>query len=64
MFRALYKLHQALTIVLPKYLGCFSTVLTLLLLVDVLLRGHNPSNASEGGGGTVQKTQEAELHGS
>ena len=50
MFRALYKLHQALTIVLPKYLGCFSTVLTLLLLVDVLLRGPNPSNASERGG--------------
>ena len=50
MFRTLYKLHQALTIVLPKYLGCFSTVLTLLLLVDVLLRGPNPSNASERGG--------------
>ncbi|OEL32484.1 hypothetical protein BAE44_0006497 [Dichanthelium oligosanthes] len=48
MFPYAYKLHQALSIVLPKYIGRFSTVLTLLLLVDVVLRGPNPSNASKG----------------
>lgn len=51
VYALVYELQQDLSIVLPKYLGCFNTVLTCYcLLMLFVFREPNPCNASEGGG--------------